>query len=156
MTRDADVLLLNESINFSLSKSELLSKYYFKALAAERLGKIDLRVNYLKKALIQADSFGPRSYIVSELAEAQLANGEFKSAVDQSVMVLPEVPMSHLGRSTILESAIVKAYAEAGDFINAQNHMRSVEATFVRLRGMQNWSSFADAWTRNFYQAKAE
>ena len=155
-TRDADVLLLNESINSSLSKSELLSKYYFKALAAERLGKIDLRVNYLKKALIQADSFGPRSYIVSELAEAQLANGEFKSAVDQSVMVLPEVPMNYLGRSITLESAIVKAYAEAGDFINAQNHMRSVEATFVRLRGMQNWSSFADAWTRNFYQAKAE
>ena len=155
-TRDADVLLLNESTNSSLSKSELLSKYYFKALAAERLGKIDLRVNYLKKALIQADSFGPRSYIVSELAEAQLANGEFKSAVDQSVMVLPEVPMNYLGRSIILESAIVKAYAEAGDFINAQNHMRSVEATFVRLRGMQNWVSFADAWTRNFYQAKAE
>jgi len=155
-TRDADVLLLNESTNSSLSKSELLSKYYFKALAAERLGKIDLRVNYLKKALIQADSFGPRSYIVSELAEAQLANGEFKSAVDQSVMVLPEVSMNYLGRSIILESAIVKAYAEAGDFINAQNHMRSVDATFVRLRGMQNWSLFADAWTRNFYQAKAE
>lgn len=155
-TRDADILLLNDSTNSSLTKSELLSKYYFKALAAERLGKIDLRVNYLKKALIQADSFGPRSYIVSELAEAQLANGEFKSAVDQSVMVLPEVPMNYLGRSIILESAIVKAYAEAGDFINAQNHMRSVEATFVRLRGMQNWVSFADAWTRNFYQAKAE
>ncbi len=154
--RDIDTALLNESVNLNLSKSELLSKYYFKALAAERLGKIDLRIDFLKKALAQADSFGPRSYIVTELIEAQLTNGEFKSAVDQSIKILPEVPMQYLGRSITLESTIVKAFADAGDFAGAQKHMLSVESTFIRLRSMSNWSTFEDTWTRNFYQAKAE
>jgi hypothetical protein len=50
-SRDADIKLIAEKIADDASAQDKYVFYYLQAQAAERLGRIDLRINFLKRAL---------------------------------------------------------------------------------------------------------
>ena len=72
-TRQADIKLVSEQASSKLANQEKYAFYYLQSLAAERLGRIDLRVDFLKKALEFAKERTHQEFvIVGELASAEI------------------------------------------------------------------------------------
>ena len=74
--RESDIKLLSEQPASNLSIQDKYAFYYLQSLAAERLGRIDLRIDLLKKALEFAKERTHQEFVVTgELAGAEMQIG---------------------------------------------------------------------------------
>jgi len=88
-SRDADSKLLGEKVAPELPIQDKYVAYYLQSQAAERLGKIDLRIECLKKALEFAKEGTHQEFVTtSELASAELQVGDSKTAI----VAFPQFP----------------------------------------------------------------
>lgn len=154
---EINLKLLNSNLPDKSSKSEAYAFYYYQALAAEKLGMSNKRLDSLQKAMnhINLGSF-EEYYLVPEISIAQLSLGNTNLVVNQLEKTLAKIPANNAGAALNIETVIVRICSEIGDFECAKKYLRDADASFTRTRGYSNDSTYGGGRKFNFYSALAE
>ncbi len=156
-SREADIALIGQSAPTAGTDQDKYIFYYLQAQAAERLGRIDLRVGFLKKALEFAkektfQEFSP----TLELAGAEIQAGNAQTAIERILAVRKKMPRNFMGLDISFTAGLSRIYAQTGDFEQSENYLRETDANLVNIRRGSNYMIFGYSWERNFFQAQGE
>ena len=156
-SRDADIKLIKEKVAVEASTQDKYIFYYLQAQAADRLGRIDLRINFLKNALEFAKERTYQEFgTTQELAGAEMAVGNAKSALDRHKSIIPKIPANMNGMYLAQNALLSRAYAQIGDFQSSEDHLRKVDSTLVSLKRSSFYTKYGFNWNRNYFQTNAE
>jgi len=155
--RDADIKLVNEQVPINLSTQDKYAFYYLQSLAAERLGRIDLRVDFLKKALEFAKERTHQEFVVvGELASAEMQIGNSKDAIQRIKATIVKIPNNNWGQYLGYVANLSRIYAQVGDFEESEKYLRDANATLTAIRRGPNYSKYGFSWNRSFFNAQGE
>ena len=156
-TRQADIKLLSEQASSNLANQEKYAFYYLQSLAAERLGRIDLRVDFLKKTLEFAKERTHQEFvIVGELASAEMQIGNSKDAIERVKATIVKIPSNNWGQYLGYVANLSRIYAQIGDFEESEKYLRDANATLTAIRRGSNYSKYGFSWNRSFFNAQGE
>jgi CHAT domain-containing protein len=156
-SRDADIKRLSEKVPADASPQDKYIFYYLQAQAAERLGRIDLRIDFLKNALTFAKERTAQEFITAqELGAAELEVGNAKVGIERFIGLLARVPNNMSGMLMGQNSTIARSFAQIGDFQSSENYLRNADSTLVMLRRSNNYGTYGFNWNRNYFQAVGE
>jgi tetratricopeptide (TPR) repeat protein len=144
--------LIEELPKENSSKTNLLDFYYLQSVAAERLGRADKKVFFLKKALENADS-RERFAIINELASAEINIGNPAEAIDKLKKIQSQIPLRGNGTLHHLSenyAILTKALLKMGD-INAAERV-SLEASSLKFSTGTIKQDWAWRWNGSYYQ----
>ena len=155
--RDQDLKLLDKEISNNAKEEEQYIHYYLQARAAQRLGRINLRIELLNKSLEHAK---PRTQQVlqttAELVQAEMQVGNSKKAIARFEALIEKIPITYRGQLLNYECSLSEAYAGIGDFESAEKHLRECGGVLASLRDVRLYSLFGLGWTKNHFSAQAE
>jgi len=155
--RDTDIKLVNEPAPNNLSTQDKYAFYYLQSLAAERLGRIDLRVDFLKKALEFAKERTHQEFVVvGELASAEMQIGNSKDAIQRIKATIVKIPNNNWGQYLGYVANLSRIYAQVGDFEESEKYLRDANATLTAIRRGPNYSKYGFSWNRSFFNAQGE
>lgn len=156
-SRDDDLKLLSKDPPKDASTEDLYSHYYFQAKAAQRLGRINLRVDLLNKSLEHAKVGTQQQFqVTAELVQSEMQIGNSKKAIARFEALLEKVPDRYSGLLVGYNSSLSQAYAQIGDFEKAEKHLRDAGSVLTTLKRSPNYSLVGPAWTTSFLSAEAE
>ena len=156
-SRDADIKLIGEQVAGDASAEQKYVFYYLQAMAAERLGRIDLRIDFLKKALELSKLGTAQEFAVQgELASAEFAVGNSKIAIERLLYVVSKIPNNLAGWFLGQYTSLSVAYARLGDFPSSEHYLRMADSSLVVQRRWNGYATYGFNWNKNFYQAKGE
>jgi len=156
-SRDQAIQLLEQNVATDASQQDKYIFYYLQARAAERLGRIDLRIDLLTKALQFAKERTFQEFITNqELADAEIAVGNAKLGTDRLVKGLPRIPSNAGGLLLGHSSFLSRIYSRSGDFANAEKFLRETDALLVSNRRGNGYSIYGFNWNRNYFYAVGE
>ena len=156
-SRDDDLQLISKEISKDAKAEDQYSHYYFQAKAAQRLGRINLRIDFLNKSLQYAKIGTPQEFqVTGELVQAEMQVGDSNKAISRFEALLEKVPSRYAGQLVYFNSSLSQAYATIGDFEKAEKHLRECSATLTSLNRSSNYALFGAAWTYSFLAAQAE
>ena len=157
-TRDADLELINQQVSNDASTEGKYSFYYFQARAAERLGRLNLRIDFLKKALEHAKKSTHQEFqLTAELVNVELQIGDSSKAISRFEALLAKVPYHYTGILLGYHSSLSQAYASIGDFEKAEQHFRDTQGLYMGLKRLApNYSTYGYGWHRSYLQAQGE
>jgi tetratricopeptide (TPR) repeat protein len=155
--RESDIKLLSEQPASNLSTQDKYAFYYLQSLAAERLGRIDLRVDLLKKSLEFAKERTHQEFVlIGELAGAEMQIGNSKAAVERMQAIRTKIPNNNLGVYLGFVSNLSRIYAQIGDFEESEKYLRDADSTLTAIRRGPNYPKFGFSWNRSFFNAQGE
>jgi hypothetical protein len=116
-SRDVDLQRIANKVAVEASAKDKYIFYYLQARAAERLGRVDLRIDFLKKALEFAKESTHQEFSTTqELATAELQVGNSNAALQRMLTLHQKIPSAN-GGSYIEQSALLsRFYAQVGEF----------------------------------------
>ncbi len=156
-SRDADIKLIGEQVAGDASAEQKYVFYYLQALAAERLGRIDLRIDFLKKALQFAK---PQTYqefmSTQELASAEIAVGNAMQGLERNKSIIPRVPPNMMGFYLAQMTNTSVAYAQIGDFQSSEDYLKKADSALVLMRRFNSYATYGFNWNKNFARAAGE
>ena len=156
-SRDADLKLIAEKVANDSSAQDKYIFYYLQSVAADRLGRIDLRIEFLKKALEFAKERTYQEFATTqELANAEIAVGNAKAGLERHKSLIPRIPSNMNGLYLAQHANVSRTYAQIGDFQSSQEYLRITESTLTALKRSSFAAKYGFSWNRNFYQTKAE
>lgn len=151
--READLKLLSSSPPEGAPKETLYTFYYQQSQAADRLGKTDARLGALRNALGNAKERDVQEFAVAEeLAILESQAGNVKSAIERLLGVVLRVPSNRPGNFLRFNSSLSALYASAGDFDNAEKHLRESASIMVVLRRLRDFADTGFNWTAYYHQ----
>lgn len=149
-----DAELVSATPQSNLGKEDLFAFYYLRAQAAERLGRIDLRISSLEEASRYADPNAVNGAITArELAYAQSSAGRPLDAIKILLNAEPKIPSAFWGIGIGLNSHLSKIYSSIGEFDKAHQYMVNAESGVVRGRGGLTADRFLFAWRSSYFSA---
>ena len=155
--RDADIKLIGDTVPADASAQDKYIFYYLQGQAAERLGRIDLRIGFLKKALEFAKERTHQEIVTTaELASAELQVGNSKIAIERILQVLPKIPSTNNGQYLGQTSSLSRIYAQIGNFEESEKYLRIADSTHVSTRRGPAYATWGFSWYRNYLQAAGE
>ena len=156
-SKDADTKLLGEKVSPELPIQDKYVTYYLQSQAAERLGKIDLRIEYLKKALEFAKEGTHQEFVTTgELASAELQVGDSKTAIDRMLKLSKKIPSNTLGVYIGFAANLSRIYAQVGDYAESERYLQETNSTLTLLKRYPSYKTFGFSWDRSYYQAQGE
>lgn len=156
-TREDDLKLISKEVSKTAKAEVQYGEYYFQALAAERLGRINLRIDLLNKSLQQAEPGTQQEFrVTTELVQAEMLVGDSKKAISRFEKLLDKVPSRYAGQLVQMNSSLSQAYATVGDFEKAEKHLKESEGTLIVLQRSPNYPKFGIGWRTSFLTAQAE
>ncbi|MEY4364197.1 MAG: hypothetical protein RLZZ24_1549, partial [Pseudomonadota bacterium] len=155
--KNADMQLIQEKASPQASAEEQYVLHYLQAQAADRLGRIDLRIQFLKKALEFAKPGTSQEFVTSqELAYSEIQVGNAKSGIDRYQALTQKVPTNMSGFLIGQNASLSRAYAQIGDFDQSQKYLRETEAFLVRLKTSRAYPDYGFNWNKNYYHTRGE
>ncbi|MFZ9138410.1 MAG: hypothetical protein ACO21E_11210, partial [Hylemonella sp.] len=125
--RDANLKLINSTPAEAASKSEKFAFYYRQSLAAEQLGRSDIRMQALKGALENAKQDDTEEISASvELTMVEFTAGDSRQALDRLLKTKSKIPQRLAGWLIAVDSTLGAVYGFAGDFQKAEQSLREV------------------------------
>ncbi|MCX7253059.1 MAG: hypothetical protein NTX83_01775, partial [Burkholderiales bacterium] len=98
-SREDDLKLISKEVSKTAKAEVQYSEYYFQAMAAERLGRINLRIDLLNKSLQYAEPGTQQEFrVTTELVQAEMLVGDSKKAISRFEKVLDKVPSRYSGQ----------------------------------------------------------
>ena len=156
-TLDADIKLVNARVSESESKTEKFTFYYLQAQAAERLGRIDLRIDFLRKALEFATESSNEVWTTTdELSIAEFQVGQTSSAIKRMLVQLPKIPALNNGVYQRETAILTRFFAQMGDFDEASKYLRLSDSVTVRLNRSPKFGESGKIWASRYLQAAGE
>ncbi|MFZ9252657.1 MAG: tetratricopeptide repeat protein, partial [Hylemonella sp.] len=133
--RDANLKLINSAPAEAASKSEKFAYYYRQSLAADQLGRSDIRMQALKGAVENAKQEDQEEISASvELAMVEFAAGDSRQALDRLLKTKSKVPQRLSGWLLGIDSTLGAVYGFTGDFQKAEQSLREVQSGWVSLQ----------------------
>ena len=156
-SRDADIKLISEKVVADASVQDKYIFYYLQSQAADRLGRIDLRINFLKNALEFAKEKTYQEFATTqELAAAEMAVGNAIAGLERHKAMIPKIPANMNGLYLGQHANVSRAYAQIGDFQTSEEYLRKVDGVLVLLKRSSYYNKYGFNWNRNFFQTNAE
>ena len=156
-SRDADIVRIAQKVPVEASAQDKYIFYYLQALAADRLGRIDLRINFLKNALEFAKMGHYQEFATTqELASAEIAVGNAMVGLERHKSLIPKIPPNMNGFFLSQNALASRAYSQIGDFQSSEDYLRKVDSVLVSIRRSNAYQTYGFNWNRNFFQTKAE
>jgi CHAT domain-containing protein/tetratricopeptide (TPR) repeat protein len=156
-SRDADIKLISEKIATDAPIQDKYVFYYLQALAADRLGRIDLRITFLKNAIEFAKEKSVQEFITNqELAAAEIAVGNATAGLDRLKSMIPRIPANMNGFFLSTNANVSRAYAQIGDFQSSEKYLREVDSVLTLMKRYNSYPVYGFNWNRNFFQTNAE
>ena len=155
--RNADLQLINDKAPGNASHEDRYVLAYLQAQAADRLGRMDLRIDFLKKALAFAKQGTSQEFVVSqELAAAELSVGNAKMGIERFQALTQKVPNNMSGFLLGQNASLSRAYARIGDFEQSQKYLRETEGLLVKLRSSRSYTDYGFNWNKNYFHTQGE
>lgn len=156
-SRDADIQLIAEKVSPEALAQDKYVFYYLQALAAERLGRIDLRIGFLKNALEFAKERTYQEFMATqELASAEMAVGNAMAGVERNKSIIPKIPASMGGFYLAQHALTSRAYAQIGDFQSSEEYLLKVGSMLTSMKRFSSYGTYGFNWNRNYFQTIAE
>jgi CHAT domain-containing protein len=156
-SRDDDQRLLAKDISKDGKAEDLYSHYYFQAMAAHRLGRINQRIDFLTKSLQFAKKGTHQEFqVTNELFQSEMQVGDSKRAIFRLEALLDKVPDRNTGVLIGYNGNLAEAYSTIGDFEKAENHLRVTGSLLTYVRRAPAYSLFGASWNKAFFSAQAE
>ncbi|MCE7505945.1 CHAT domain-containing protein [Polynucleobacter sp. IMCC30063] len=150
----ADEKLILESPAPGLSQADLYTFLFTQVEAAERMGRTDKKIAILKKATEVVVPGSPQDVVINQdLAFAELAVGNSKSAIERMVSLLERIPNSNKARQSSQSNYVARIYATAGDFPNAKKYLDSAESILISLRSNRSYPKYGWMWNSQYYRS---
>jgi CHAT domain-containing protein len=156
-SRDDDLRLINKETPKEAKDEDLYSHFYFQAKAAQKLGRINQRIDFLNKSLQYAKIGTQQEFqVTAELVQAEMQVGNAKKALSRFEVLLEKIPERYSGLLVGYNASLSQAYSNIGDFEKAEKHLRDASSVLTFLKRSPNYSLFGAGWTTNFLSAQAE
>ena len=156
-SKEDDLKLINKEISKDAKAEDQYSHYYFQAKAAQKLGRINLRIDFLNKSLQHAKPGTTQVILVTaELVQAELEVGNSKKAISRLEELLDKIPDRYRGQIIGYHATLSQAYATIGDFEKAEKHLRDSGGTLASVSRAPIFSLLGGGWTNSYLSAKAE
>ena len=132
------------------------SFYRQRAIAHQRLGRMDLAIQDARQATTDFKSNDKRTQLESllELGVHEQRGGNLKNAIKAFEEARVAIPRDLSGFFMSTNRHLVGAYAQAGDFEASEAALRDAEATMVLLRRSPSYSEFGAFWQANLDAAR--
>lgn len=152
LTAIADAPVLVEG-----DRKALFDFYWQRGLAAGQLGRVQQEIGDLVRA-IENGSTGTGEYAraLRNLARAEMAGGNYQSALGYVRQAISQINSSGRGQLTGAYHQIVGIAAQIGDFEMAQENLRELESTLTTLRSSKGWTTWSHSWLANYARARGD
>ncbi len=132
------------------------SFYRQRAIAHQRIGRMDLAIQDARAATVEFKSNDKRAQLDSllELGIHEQRGGNLKNAIRAFEEAKANIPSYLYGYFMNVNRPLVAAYAQAGDFEASEAALRDAEATMVGLRKGNSYATFGVFWEANLDAAR--
>jgi CHAT domain-containing protein len=154
--RDANLKLINSTPAEAASKSEKFAFYYRQNMAADQLGRSDIRLQALKSALENAKPDDQEEISVAvELAVVEFTAGDSRQGLERLLKLKSKIPDRLYGWTLSINSFLGNFYGMTGDFEKAEQILREVQSGFTFLQRSPNFSNHGWSWSRAYFNTIA-
>jgi len=156
-SRDKDIASLAQTPPTDASNQDKYVFYFLQAQAADRLGRIDLKIDLLKKALSFAREKTHQEFATTfELVNSEYVSGDVKSAIDRLNVALTRIPSNMSALSMAASNSLSRLHARKGDFSNSEKNLRDASGTLTLARRFPSHNEFGFIWNMNYFRAVGE
>lgn len=156
-SRDKDIASLAQTPPADASNQDKYIFYFLQAQAADRLGRVDLKIDLLKKALSFAREKTHQEFATNfELVNSEYVSGDVNSAINRLNVALTRIPSNMSALTMAASNSLSRLHTRQGDFSNSEKHLRDAGGTLTLSRRFTSHQEFGFIWNMNYFRSVGE